>query len=63
MRHVRSLEKRYNISIAWNAAKYTRVFDAQLQLGSRKQLRIGRTKWSPPLTDTLFEETNLEVYS
>ena len=61
MRHVRSPENIYpNISIPWNAAKYTRVFDSRLQFGSRKKLRIDRIKWSTPMKN---ESRKIEISS
>ena len=45
IRHVRSPETSFNITISLNAAKYTRVFDPRIQLGSPKRLRIARRDW------------------
>ena len=47
IRHVRSPETSFNITISLNAAKYTRVFDPRIQLGSPKRLSIARIDWDP----------------
>ena len=49
----------YNISIAWGASKYTRIFDSRLELGERKQLRIDRAEWSKPMNDLLADQQPL----
>ena len=51
IRHVRSPETSFNITISLNAAKYTRVFDPRIQLGSPKQLRIARRDWDPNMVE------------
>ena len=57
IRHVRSLETSFNITIPLNAAKYTRVFDPRIQLGSPKRLRIARRDW-----DTNVVEVSILFY-
>ena len=51
IRHVRSPETSFNITISLNAAKYTRVFDPRIQLGSPKRLHIARIDWDPNLVE------------
>ena len=51
IRHVRSPETSFNITISLNAAKYTRVFDPRIQLGSPKRLRIAQRDWDTNIAE------------